>query len=101
MTSFGWTVHPDAPASATDAPISVRNRRREVGLFQSGVRFGNSSSTNARNSSVEASSSKLRQYFISFIGGKSRSRLSFGSYRAKQDSAQSRPDSGPGSHKRY
>src|SRR4051812_22173458 len=46
-----------------DAPISVRNRRRDAGSFQSGVRFGNSSSTKARNSSVDASSSKLRQYF--------------------------------------
>src|SRR6266700_2353431 len=62
MTSLGCLVQAAAPASAIEAPMSRRKRRRDAGSFQSGVRLGNSSATNARNSSLEASSSKLRQY---------------------------------------
>src|SRR5579859_641824 len=62
ISSFGCLVQADAPASAIDAPMRRKKRRRDAESFQSGVRLGNSSSTKARNSSVEASSSKLRQY---------------------------------------
>src|SRR5712671_5302024 len=58
----GSLVQPVSPASASDAPIVFRNPRRENASSHSDAPLGNSRCIISRNSSLPASSSRLRQY---------------------------------------
>src|SRR5262245_5695555 len=61
MRSSGCRVQALSPASAKDAPISFRNSRRPVPASRMPAAWrGNSCSRNSRNSSLPASSSRLR-----------------------------------------
>src|SRR5262249_38754280 len=61
MRSSGCRVHALSPASANDAPISFRNSRLPVPASRMPAAWrGNSCSRNSKNSSLSASSSRLR-----------------------------------------
>src|SRR5919109_5445422 len=62
MGSSGCLVHPVIPASASDAPISFRNPRRDTESSHSEAPLGNSRCNISWNSWLPASSSRLRQY---------------------------------------
>src|SRR5262249_42358981 len=55
-------AHPVTPASASEAPMSDKKRRRLTEPSQTLAACGNSRSRRARNSGVSASSSRQRQY---------------------------------------
>src|SRR5215813_3770662 len=62
MGSSGCLVQAVMPANAIDAPISLRNPRRDTPSSHSDAPLGNSRCIISRNSSLPASSSRLRQY---------------------------------------
>src|SRR5215218_8760552 len=62
MVSGGWYEQPVSPASARDAPISLRNVRRSAPSSHSEACCGNSWCRSSSNSRVPASSSRLCQY---------------------------------------
>src|SRR5215207_4740964 len=62
MVSGGWYEQPVSPASASDAPISLRNVRRSAPSSHSAACCGNSWWRSSSNSAVSASSSRLCQY---------------------------------------
>src|SRR5215813_7132374 len=67
MGSSGCLVQADIPASAREAPINCRKPRRDNPSSHSEAPLGNSRCSISWNSSLPASSSKLRQYCGPFV----------------------------------
>src|SRR5580698_3756046 len=62
--SVGCFVHAESPARASDAPMILRKLRRPSSSIHSEAWRGNSRCRNSLKPSTDASSSRLRQYFL-------------------------------------